>query len=65
MKITFNFNESTRSLVLLPEDELELCVLNDMATQCQKGTTVVILRQDIEGEPMKDHFRVEMKVNGK
>lgn len=64
MKITFNFNESTRSLVLLPEDELELCVLNDMATQCAKGTTLTIVQFD-NFEKEEKQFSIEMKVNGK
>lgn len=66
MKITFNFDKDTRSLLLIPENQLESCVLADMATQCEKGTTIVI-SQDKERTNAQQQatYRVEMKVNGK
>lgn len=72
MKITFNFDKDTRALALVPEDELELCVLNDIATRCAKGTTLVIEKitqatDSTDRNPLHEirEFRVEMKVNRK
>lgn len=65
MKITFNFDKDTRALALVPEDELESCVLADMAAQCKKGTSIFLTETASSEAIVQRSFRVEMKVNGK
>lgn len=77
MKISYNFTKDTRSFELEAEDELEKCLLNDMAERCQKGSSISIakVQQDIDKDcnsyPGKvfaivnPSYRVEMRINGK
>ncbi len=68
MKVSFNFNEEHRTLVLEPTDELEAKVLEEMASRCEKGSHLKLskinhpLPSAYEGNL---DFRVELKVNGK
>ncbi len=42
MKITFNFNSDHRAFHLVPDDNLELCVLNEMASQAEKNYSIAL-----------------------
>jgi hypothetical protein len=63
MKITFNFDRDCRAFNMEPEDILEYTVLEEMAVQVQKGSTLQIT-QIKHPEDNPKEFRVEMRVNG-
>ena len=60
MKISFNFDTQTRSFSMLPEDTLELVLMDHLADMCQKGA-----RLEVKKIVTNDSFLVEMRVNGK
>lgn len=69
MKTKFSFTDDLRAVTLIPDNELEALVLNEIASRADKGQTLEIKRithaispesKNWEGET----FSFEMKVNG-
>ena len=61
MKISFTFDTQTRAFSMIPEDHLEVVLMEHLADMCQKGARLEV--KSISNEPAS--FLVEMKLNGK
>lgn len=61
MKISFTFDPSVRSFSLSPEDSLETCLMEDMATLSEKGASITLKK--LEGS--SQGYSVELRVGGK
>ena len=67
MKISFNFDTTSRSFRMTPEDNLEIVLMDHLTELCDKGASLrikKIITGTGTGEPM-DSFLVEMRINGK
>ncbi len=58
MKITIEFDKSTRSLYLSPEDEMETFFLRDILERSEKGTSMKLVK--MEDSP----YKLVMDING-
>lgn len=77
MKIKFEFDNDSRSIILTPENDLEKTVINEMASRTEKGSQLKLTKivrepkvvNDDQGirystNPIDHDFIVELKVNG-
>jgi hypothetical protein len=65
MKISFNFDSDSRSVILTPTNDLEKMVLEEMGKRAESGQTLSFRKIIHEYEGVPECFIVEMKVNGR
>lgn len=63
MKIKFEIDEDSRSIILTPENDLEKMVITEMAERTEKGSNLKLSKVYREIGKETD-FIVELKVNG-
>ena len=61
MKVNFNFDRETRSILLTPEDSLEELLCREIAERCEKGSQ---LKVKAINQEVSNQLVVELKVNG-
>lgn len=68
MKIKFEIDEDSRSIILTPENDLEKMVITEMAMRTEKGSqlklTKILHYTNNPSVANEGDFIVELKVNG-
>ena len=62
MKISFNFDESAKSIILTPSNDLENLLMTEIEKQCTKGAGLRISK--IEKDEMSHCYVIELRTNG-